>query len=138
MRAINIVTTTLLTTALLIVFGSEHSTANTITPNEHFKIEDPADVSGEQAEQMYQRIAGRMKRGYALADYPAAKYYQQWTRYNTTPYLSEGHGNRFLNNYGNRTARDYLSLQPGEKMPCLLYTSPSPRDATLSRMPSSA
>ena len=23
-------------------------------------------------------------------------------------------------------------------MPCLLYTSPSPRDATLSRMPSSA
>ena len=25
-----------------------------------------------------------------------------------------------------------------ESMPCLLYTSPSPRDATLSRMPSSA
>ena len=29
-----------------------------------------------------------------------------------------------------------LSLPPG--VPCLLYTSPSPRDATLSRMPSSA
>ena len=26
----------------------------------------------------------------------------------------------------------------GEDIPCLLYTSPSPRDATLSRMPSSA
>ena len=26
----------------------------------------------------------------------------------------------------------------GKKMGCLLYTSPSPRDATLSRMPSSA
>ena len=26
----------------------------------------------------------------------------------------------------------------GTEMPCLLYTSPSPRDATLSRMPSSA
>ena len=26
----------------------------------------------------------------------------------------------------------------GTSMPCLLYTSPSPRDATLSRMPSSA
>ena len=25
-----------------------------------------------------------------------------------------------------------------DNMPCLLYTSPSPRDATLSRMPSSA
>ena len=36
-----------------------------------------------------------------------------------------------------------LTLQPGWKWsrdikPCLLYTSPSPRDATLSRMPSSA
>ena len=27
---------------------------------------------------------------------------------------------------------------PGSLVPCLLYTSPSPRDATLSRMPSSA
>ena len=26
----------------------------------------------------------------------------------------------------------------GNVLPCLLYTSPSPRDATLSRMPSSA
>ena len=26
----------------------------------------------------------------------------------------------------------------GQSNPCLLYTSPSPRDATLSRMPSSA
>ena len=32
-----------------------------------------------------------------------------------------------------------LIFQPAEeKLPCLLYTSPSPRDATLSRMPSSA
>ena len=28
--------------------------------------------------------------------------------------------------------------QPEPPQPCLLYTSPSPRDATLSRMPSSA
>ena len=27
---------------------------------------------------------------------------------------------------------------PDHNVPCLLYTSPSPRDATLSRMPSSA
>ena len=31
--------------------------------------------------------------------------------------------------------QDYLHTYP---LPCLLYTSPSPRDATLSRMPSSA
>ena len=36
----------------------------------------------------------------------------------------------------------YFNLQPGNKvldlMCCLLYTSPSPRDRTRSRMPSSA
>ena len=31
-----------------------------------------------------------------------------------------------------------LGLFVGRDMACLLYTSPSPRDATLSRMPSSA
>ena len=31
-----------------------------------------------------------------------------------------------------------LPLRPGQYTICLLYTSPSPRDATLSRMPSSA
>ncbi len=91
-------------------------TANTIKPGEHFKIEDPADISAEQAEKLYQTIISRMKSSYALADYPAAKYYQQWQRFNAEPYLSEGHGNRYLNNYGNRTASNYLSLQPGQQM----------------------
>ena len=31
-----------------------------------------------------------------------------------------------------------ITLQPIRRYGCLLYTSPSPRDATLSRMPSSA
>ena len=31
-----------------------------------------------------------------------------------------------------------VSVQLGKLRACLLYTSPSPRDATLSRMPSSA
>ena len=34
--------------------------------------------------------------------------------------------------------RDEETLEPVEYYCCLLYTSPSPRDATLSRMPSSA
>ena len=32
----------------------------------------------------------------------------------------------------------YLNVDPGTMNPCLLYTSPSPRDRTRSRMPSSA
>ena len=37
-----------------------------------------------------------------------------------------------------REVVDRLVAPPGSKRYCLLYTSPSPRDATLSRMPSSA
>ena len=33
---------------------------------------------------------------------------------------------------------EFATKDLGMRMPCLLYTSPSPRDATLSRMPSSA
>ena len=38
--------------------------------------------------------------------------------------------------YGN--LKRYVKHMVWEVGPCLLYTSPSPRDATLSRMPSSA
>ena len=34
--------------------------------------------------------------------------------------------------------RPYVNLVRGKKAVCLLYTSPSPRDRTRSRMPSSA
>ena len=36
------------------------------------------------------------------------------------------------------THKMYFLIDKGLYKPCLLYTSPSPRDATLSRMPSSA
>src|SRR5665811_481413 len=36
------------------------------------------------------------------------------------------------------TAARYLKAHPQSRMVCLLYTSPSPRDRTRSRMPSSA
>ena len=37
-----------------------------------------------------------------------------------------------------RAAMDSIGLESARSCTCLLYTSPSPRDATLSRMPSSA
>ena len=50
-------------------------------------------------------------------------------------------GNSYLRTSENRKTR-YGKSNIGQTVainnPCLLYTSPSPRDATLSRMPSSA
>ena len=51
------------------------------------------------------------------------------------PYKREDYGRQF----GNTLTDEYRKLNPNAKVPtCLLYTSPSPRDGLLSRMPSSA
>ena len=33
--------------------------------------------------------------------------YQGWALYNTQPYVSDTHGGRIVNNYGNRSAKAY-------------------------------
>ena len=48
-----------------------------------------------------------------------------------------GHSNQFLKADGSTDSRTF-SQTDTTITTCLLYTSPSPRDATLSRMPSSA
>ena len=59
-------------------------------------------------------------------------------------YVEKGEGDPIIFQHGNPTSSylwrniiPYLENQ-GRCIACLLYTSPSPRDATLSRMPSSA
>ena len=44
--------------------------------------------------------------------------------------------NVFLTDFNDKALKEVQSLN--QNIVCLLYTSPSPRDATLSRMPSSA
>ena len=39
---------------------------------------------------------------------------------------------------GDRFKVKNIEVKPGHRLSCLLYTSPSPRDRTRSRMPSSA
>ena len=39
---------------------------------------------------------------------------------------------------GERTTASVIAYTDGETLVCLLYTSPSPRDGRISRMPSSA
>ena len=47
-------------------------------------------------------------------------------------------GGGILNMTNSLNEQDFLVFNPDTIWNCLLYTSPSPRDATLSRMPSSA
>ncbi len=105
--------------AVLGIFGAVWSGARAERKpaEDHFKIERPVDLSPAEAEALYQGIAASTVRGYALSREPAAKRYRSWRRYNTAPYRSAAHGNRYVNNYGNAKAGGYDSLKPGEKMP---------------------
>ncbi len=86
-------------------------------PTEHFKIERPADLKSDDANAIYDSIIKQMAEGYAQSGIRAAKDYLKWRRDNNAPYLSGGHGNRFLNNYGNAVSKSYLKLRRGGKMP---------------------
>ena len=57
-----------------------------------------------------------------------------------SPILSNSQFEKFINFFGKNSVMIDCSFSKDENLSeaCLLYTSPSPRDATLSRMPSSA
>jgi hypothetical protein len=105
------------TVASLALASATALAADSITPDDHFMIERPAELSAEQAETIYNGIAEQMREGYAQSRYSSARDYQNWQRFNTSPYLSPGHGNRFLNNYGNDQATDYFKMADGGTLP---------------------
>ena len=84
-------------------------------------------------------VVGEDTRGLSLTHYVIAErlvaldctyIIEDGHRYDDVEYLADKLSNGW---------RGYHSMSPGELWTdCLLYTSPSPRDATLSRMPSSA
>lgn len=93
------------------------SAQDSLTPKEHFKIERPVKLSPDEANKVYDDLIEKMAAGYAQSHIVLAKDYRNWQRENSSPYLSAGHGNRFLNNYSNPKGEGYLKLRRGEKMP---------------------
>ncbi len=83
----------------------------------HFKIERPANLSPAEALTIYDNIGETMADAYALSREIAAERFRKWRRYNTAPYRSATHGNRYVNNYANPRAAGYGGLKPGEPMP---------------------
>ncbi len=83
-----------------------------LRPKAHIAIKDPKKISATEAEQIYRSLIGELSDMYALSQDPSAKKYLNWRRYNTGPYLSATHGNRYVNNYANAKANDYGASQP--------------------------
>ncbi|MBT4490077.1 MAG: hypothetical protein HOC72_21235 [Rhodospirillaceae bacterium] len=85
----------------------------------HLRLNTPGALAPAKAQAIYQRVKKEMAQGYAPAHDPIARNYPRWRLFNTAPYLSATHGNRYANNYANaRAARaGYGKLQPGQRMP---------------------
>lgn len=73
-------------------------------PRRHFRLRDPARLSGERATQIYDIVLPALERGYRSSGDPWASGYLPWKRFNTAPYLSATHGNHYINNYANDVA----------------------------------
>ncbi len=76
-------------------------------PRRHFRLREPADLTPEEAQRIYEIALKALAAGYAHSgDAPAGAYFS-WRRYNSVPYLSATHGNHYINNYANEAARGY-------------------------------
>jgi hypothetical protein len=101
--------------ALLVVAGPAR--AQDSGPTKHFSVGNPAELSDADAEDIYRRLSGPLKKGYLLSNHPVARAYQSWSRFNTAPYRSETHGERFVNNYANGMGRAYGSFEAAGQLP---------------------
>ncbi len=87
------------------------------TRGTHMTIADPASLSGDRAEAVYQAIRYQIVQNYSVSGDPVVSAYQSWRRYNTAPYRSGPHGERFVNNYANRSAARYARFEKLGTMP---------------------
>lgn len=74
-------------------------------------------MTGGEAKVAYSCLKGYLKAGYAKSGDATAKAYMKWANYTTTPYQSATHGDRYANNYANKTAKAYGKYEASGKMP---------------------
>ena len=86
-------------------------------PRRHFRLKNPASLSAEDAERLYDELKSDMATRYEMSRQPGVANYQTWKRYNRGPYPSVSHGNRYLNNYGNPAAQAYGRYEQAGKLP---------------------
>ena len=86
-------------------------------PRRHFRLRNPADLPPVQAENIYQIASPSLEKGYKISGHPTASEYRDWARFSTAPYLSATHGNKYINNFANDTARAYERFEDAGEMP---------------------
>lgn len=83
----------------------------------HPAIADPANISPERAEEIYQAIRLRLRDQYARSGDPLFLAYQDWKRFTRLPYRAGSHGERFVHHYANRQAEKYRAYEDAGPLP---------------------
>jgi hypothetical protein len=86
-------------------------------PRRHYRVRNPASLSGAEAERIYRIALPSLTLGYRGSGNPHARAYPQWRRHNRVPYLSRTHGNHYLSNYTNELADKYSLAEEAPVMP---------------------
>ncbi len=79
-------------------------------------------MTDAEAAAAYNCVKGSLKAGYAKSKLKSdtglsiAATYQGWTRYSRRAYVSDTHGGRFVQNYGNTAARAYGKYEDAGRM----------------------
>ncbi|MHA1536177.1 MAG: cytochrome P460 family protein [Alphaproteobacteria bacterium] len=76
-----------------------------------------AKLTDSEAAKAYGCLLRELRAAYGKSGHKAAKSYAKWKRYNTVPYVSETHGNRYVNNYANAKARNYIKFDKVKSLP---------------------
>jgi hypothetical protein len=84
----------------------------------HIKAADAVHgLNPKAAKKAYDGLRKDLVAAFALTDDPDAQKYQTWKRYNSAPYESTQHGDRYLNNYANKKAQAYVMYENSGVMP---------------------
>ena len=86
-------------------------------PRRNFRLREVKALDPVEAFRIYDLVRGTLARGYARSGDPVAQAYQGWRKYNTAPFLSKTHGNRYLNIYANRIAQGYGKVEGAATLP---------------------
>ena len=99
-------------------FAQTGADTDPLRPKRHFKVQRPANLEPSEALSIYDNIASDMAKGYAVSMDPAAMHFRKWRRFNSAPYKSATHGNRYVNNFVNGIGVDaYGPMGGGKEMP---------------------
>lgn len=103
--------------ALVALIGFSAADAADVPDFRHVQVQNPARLSDTETSKIYDAIKQRQFDAFARSGLSIAEDFPAWRIFNSAPFLSSTHGNRFISHYANDLVADYGRLQDGNRMP---------------------